>query len=392
MSSARGSTQPGQILTLDGLRGVAILLVCFHHQTLLPLEGGSALDHWFARLFYVGWCGVDLFFVLSGFLITGLLLDARGDPHYFRNFYARRTLRIFPLYYAVVFFSLIILPHLPFVPAEKAQNFGRIDGDEIWYWTYLSNFAIAKAGQWRHGILDISWSLAIEEQFYLMWPLVVATLGRKALLRVCAGLVVLAPLSRLALFAGGASPLAAYVLTPARLDTLAIGALLAIASRSPGGLSPWLPAARGAGAVLAGALGVWFLAAGGLDPMRPVFLVLGFSLLALGFGALLVLVVSAQPGSLLHAVFASRVLRAFGKYSYAIYLFHLPLRAFVRDIWFTPSSVPPLAGSLIPGQLLFYVVSTGIAFVAAAVSWFAYESRFLALKRFFPQRSRAPTP
>jgi peptidoglycan/LPS O-acetylase OafA/YrhL len=390
-----GGSEPGQILTLDGLRGLAILGVLFHHQTLLPLEGaGPALDLWFARLFHVGWCGVDLFFVLSGFLITGLLLDAKGDRHYFRNFYARRTLRIFPLYYAVVFFSLIILPNLPagLVPPEKVRNFGRIDGDELWYWTYLSNFAVAAAGQWRHGILDISWSLAIEEQFYLMWPLVVASLGRTALLRVCIGLVLLAPLSRLALHLGGASSLAVYVLTPARIDTLAIGAFLAIASRAPGGLARLLPAARGIGAALALALVVWFVAGRGLDPLLPGFLVGGFSLVALAFGALLVMTVSAQPGSLLHAIFASPVLRAFGKYSYALYLFHLPLRALVRDAWFTPASVPALAGSLIPGQILFYAVSTAVAFGAAVLSWYAYESRFLALKRFFPRSSSPPTP
>ena len=232
-TTARGGSGEGaQIPALDGLRGVAILLVLFHHQTLLRLDG-SGVDPWFGRLFHVGWCGVDLFFVLSGFLITGLLLDAKGGPHYFRNFYARRTLRIFPLYYAVVFFSLVILPNLPegILPAQKAQSFGRIEGDEIWYWTYLSNYSIAAAGQWRHGILDVSWSLAIEEQFYLLWPLLVAKLGRGALWRLCAGLILLAPACRLALLAAGADELAPYVLTPARIDTLAIGASLALAIR-----------------------------------------------------------------------------------------------------------------------------------------------------------------
>jgi peptidoglycan/LPS O-acetylase OafA/YrhL len=391
-TSTADGAEPGQILTLDGLRGVAILLVLLHHQTLLPLEGpGLGLDHWFARLLFVGWCGVDLFFVLSGFLITGLLLDAKGSPGYFRNFYARRTLRIFPLYYAVVFFSLILLPNLPdgIVPAQKVQNFGRIDGDEIWYWMYLSNFAIAAAGAWRHGILDISWSLAIEEQFYLVWPLLVAILSRTALLRACVALALIAPLCRLALLAGGASTLAVYVLTPARIDTLAIGAFLAIVGR-PGGLERVLPVARGVGSILAVAIAAWFLAAGWLSPEQPAFLVVGFSLLALAFGALLVVTVSAQPGSWVHAIFSSPFLRTFGKYSYALYLFHLPLRAFVRDVWFTPATIPALAGSQIPGQLLFYTVSTAIALGAAVLSWYAYESRFLALKRFFPRRSPPP--
>jgi peptidoglycan/LPS O-acetylase OafA/YrhL len=338
MPRASATPEPGQIPALDGLRGAAILLVLLHHQTLLPLAEGPAADQWFARLLHFGWSGVDLFFVLSGFLITGLLLDAKGAPGYFRNFYARRTLRIFPLYYAVVFFSLVVLPNLPagLLPAQKAANFGRIDGDELWYWLYLSNFAIAAAGEWRHAILDISWSLAIEEQFYLIWPLVVSRLGRDALLRVCAGLVVLAPLCRLALAWGGANELAPYVLTPARVDTLAIGAFLAIASRDPGGLARLLPAARAVGAALAVGLVVWFVAAGGIQPFATAFLVLGFSGVAAAFGALLALTVSAAPGSLLHGVFTWRVLRSFGKYSYALYLFHLPLRAVVRDVGFMP--------------------------------------------------------
>ena len=111
----------------------------------------------------------------SGLLITGILVDSKGGAGYFWNFYAHRTLRIFPLYYAVVFLSLVVIPNLPpgLVPSGKLANFGRIDGDELWYWLYLSNFSIARAGEWRHGILGISWSLAIEEQFYLEWPLVV---------------------------------------------------------------------------------------------------------------------------------------------------------------------------------------------------------------------------
>jgi peptidoglycan/LPS O-acetylase OafA/YrhL len=393
MPRASATPEPGQIPALDGLRGAAILLVLLHHQTLLPLAEGPAADQWFARLLHFGWSGVDLFFVLSGFLITGLLLDAKGAPGYFRNFYARRTLRIFPLYYAVVFFSLVVLPNLPagLLPAQKAANFGRIDGDELWYWLYLSNFAIAAAGEWRHAILDISWSLAIEEQFYLIWPLVVSRLGRDALLRVCAGLVVLAPLCRLALAWGGANELAPYVLTPARVDTLAIGAFLAIASRDPGGLARLLPAARAVGAALAVGLVVWFVAAGGIQPFATAFLVLGFSGVAAAFGALLALTVSAAPGSLLHGVFTWRVLRSFGKYSYALYLFHLPLRAVVRDVGFTPASLPAVAGSLIPGQIAFYAVSTALAFLAAVASWYFYESRFLALKRFFP-RAEAPRP
>src|SRR4051812_39004746 len=101
----------GFIPALDGLRGIAILLVLFHHFTIYRPDRG--LDKWLANIPAAGWIGVDVFFVLSGFLITGILLDARDRRHYFRNFYARRALRIFPLYYLVVFVGLILLPKLP---------------------------------------------------------------------------------------------------------------------------------------------------------------------------------------------------------------------------------------------------------------------------------------
>src|SRR6478609_10902665 len=134
---------------LDGLRGVAILVVMLFHMAMVPPVGTMA-SVW-ASLAHFGGLGVDIFFVLSGFLITGILLDARGKLHYFRNFYARRMLRIFPLYYAVVFFSLVILPRaMPWTLAK----FGTVNRDGVLYWFHLSNFAIARRGAFVHGILD----------------------------------------------------------------------------------------------------------------------------------------------------------------------------------------------------------------------------------------------
>src|SRR5438105_167735 len=128
------SDRSSHLPTLDGLRGIAILMVLFFHMTLLP--PATAPDRLLARLMANGWVGVDLFFVLSGFLITGILLDAKGEPHFFRNFYARRTLRIFPLYYGVIAIYLLILPAL--APAFAAR-FGAVQGRPLFYWFYLSN-------------------------------------------------------------------------------------------------------------------------------------------------------------------------------------------------------------------------------------------------------------
>src|SRR5437870_557283 len=165
-----------RVRALDGLRGIAILMVMLYHQTVMV--GSTGIDRFVGFWTLSGWIGVDLFFVLSGFLITGILSDSKGATGYFRNFYARRVLRIFPLYYGVVAFSLLILPY---IPHWKLENLARIKGDELWYWTYLSNFSIAAHAAFRHGILDVSWSLSIEEQFYLMWPLLVLLLSRRSL-------------------------------------------------------------------------------------------------------------------------------------------------------------------------------------------------------------------
>ena len=133
----------GHLPALDGMRGVAILLVLICHSVLYGgIDARTFFDHAFVRLALSGWVGVDLFFVLSGFLITGILCDTQGGAHYFRNFYARRVLRIFPLYYgflALLFLGIPVLVEagLPFrVPSQEG----------IWYWTYLVNVRIAFAG------------------------------------------------------------------------------------------------------------------------------------------------------------------------------------------------------------------------------------------------------
>ena len=383
----------GHIPALDGLRGLAILMVMFYHQCIM--DSAMPVDRAFKMVCGYGAYGVDLFFVLSGFLITGILLDTKEREGYLRNFYARRTLRIFPLYYAVVFFSLAILPHLNH---PKLANFGRIAGDEIWYWTYLSNFSIAHAGQWRHGILDVSWSLAIEEQFYLVWPTVVLLLSTRALRRVCVGMICGAFLFRVALVLVGCPSISMRVLTPARLDGLAIGAWIAISCREGvGGIDRMAGTARRLFlpiglACVATAVLMECCAAPDVEAPDPVvwkaLLAVMFGLLALLFGVSLVQVVAAERGSLCHAFFASRPMMAFGKYSYALYLFHLPLRALIRDIVFPPQQFPQFMGSRIPGQLLFFVASTAITFVAAWLSWNLYEKHFLSLKKFFEYRGR----
>jgi peptidoglycan/LPS O-acetylase OafA/YrhL len=370
----------GHVPALDGIRGLAILMVMVYHLTLLP--GATGVDRVWASMAAFGWAGVDLFFVLSGFLITGILWEAKGGGHYFRNFYARRTLRIFPLYYAVMVLLLVVLPRLPH---PQAARYGAVGGEQVWYWTYLSNFAIGLRHQWNLGSLDVSWSLAIEEQFYLLWPTVVLLLNRRALMSFCAAVAGVALLTRIFLTLAGVHPIALTVLTPCRMDGLAVGAFLALAVRGPGGIAALLPRARAAAAVslllLAGLLAVqgpkWGV-------VRGPGQVLGYSLLAVFYGSILLLAVSRSKCGLLNRLFSHCLLTTFGRYSYALYLFHLPISVCLRETALRPSRIPTLFGSHLPGQLLFYATGIGLSLATAWLSWRFYEGPLLSLKRFFP--------
>ena len=204
---------------LDGIRGIAVLLVIFHNESTKFLS-----PHW-GSVFANGWMGVDLFFVLSGFLITGILLDTKHSDGYFKNFYARRTLRIWPLYYSLIFFMFVILPFLR--PAEAPTIFER--SSPWWaYPLYLQNFLVSVPAN-AVGLLGVTWSLAIEEQFYVVWPLVVRCCSSVLLGRIAVSVICLSPLLRLFLASQG---VILYSNTFSRLDGLMAGALLAIVARS----------------------------------------------------------------------------------------------------------------------------------------------------------------
>ena len=220
---------------LDGVRGLAIILVmAYHYMVLMPFTIHSAALGAAVVVCSKGWCGVDLFFVLSGFLITGILYDSRENPRYFRNFYARRTLRIFPLYYAVLlsvaallFLAWLLVPRLWLAQPKL----GELAAVQPWLWTYTTNIAVAKGIPVP--LVAHFWSLAVEEQFYLVWPLVMFALPKRAMAPVALSLATAALFIRLGLTYAGWSDGAIYVLTPCRMDSLAAGALAAILMRDP---------------------------------------------------------------------------------------------------------------------------------------------------------------
>ena len=361
---------------LDGVRGLAILMVMASH--LFPGTPHNLGERLLLDIFEFGASGVDLFFVLSGFLITGILFDSREDPFFFRNFYARRALRIFPLYYGVLaVFALL--------GVAKHQASG---GELASLALYLQNTRLLAPPIWLYrGALVLPlghfWSLAVEEQFYLVWPLLVFVVKtRRPLLLICAISVLLCPLARFLLWKHGIDYAAVHSSTLCRADALLLGGALALLLRSRHhervlsvarwfvvGLVPVLLLRlvnSTSGVLLHGstALGAWALI---------------YTVLAFAYGGLLTSALT--PRSRLQSFFKASPLRMLGRYSYGLYVLHMfvlyygqaPVRATVQRLHVTPSLVSPVAG-----MVIFFA-----SLAAAILSYHLYEKPFLGFKRFF---------
>lgn len=391
-------SQPNRLLvdshhrndSLDGLRGLAILLVIvfkFANDALTPQSGIAE-----RLLLYVpisGWSGVDLFFVLSGFLITGILLDAKHQTcrRYFQDFYIKRVFRILPLYYLLCFMFFVVMPLL-------SRGEIRPLSTAAWYWLHLSNFFQAAGGS--AGFLSVSWSLAVEEQFYLVWPLVVWYLKPRTLARLCIAAIFAAFATRCALAFSGVHAVAIYQLTPCRIDCLAVGAWIAIGARTPEAknLVRWanwalLVSATGLFGVIMPALVMTNDMLTGLTFHNPWVFTLGMTLNAVFFGFLLIRLLASGKETLMHRVFMNRILRDFGKYSYCMYLthmliinyFHLKLQPMLEHHF-------GLRAALFCGLIITCVS----VYIIGALSWRFFEAPMIAMReRFIPKATR-PAP
>lgn len=401
----------GHMPPLDGLRGAALLMVLVYHAalgTFRPAGGGyHKLDYYYYHLASIGWSGVDLFFVLSGFLITGILIDARSRQGYFRNFYMRRVLRIFPLYYLLLLVVFLLMPlvlgllHDP--PPQLTENFQQPqDGSAWWFFAYLSNFYAAQVGHLGGALgetnraLAVLWSLAIEEQFYMVWPLVVFLVPRQALGWVCVAVIFTAMGCRAFLLLAEPgwfvhTPVAVYVLPFCRMDGLAMGALVAVLGRRAGGIEAlrrW-----GWAMVLIGVtwMSVCLVVSMKTDfgltssRARPMQLA-GYSVLALGFAGGLILLLNTRRGPV-RWLFTSRPLTQVGQVSYGMYLFHLPIIYALSAYGFRPDAMPKVAGMWLPAQLVFTLVVLAVTYLVAFLSWHAFEKHLVVLKRYFVPRS-----
>jgi peptidoglycan/LPS O-acetylase OafA/YrhL len=326
------ATSAKRIPELDGLRGLAILLVVLcHYVAGSDLTLLSAVPRRFFRLFAVGWSGVDLFFVLSGFLIGGILLESRQSPRYFQTFYLRRVHRILPIYYSWIFLYVLFLGvFFLFVPTELngAANLRHLP----YYIGFLQNYLLDKPYLeviW----LGVTWSLAVEEQFYLCAPLMIRHLSTRKLLMVLTGVILIALLLRLVIcvFFPVYYHLVTFA-TPCRADALAWGMLAAVAFQYPkvrGYLRDHSSVlSRG---LLVLSLGFMTLTYWMVRPAGTIVGTVGLSFLAV-FYLCLLLFILCTPGSWLARVMRSKSLRNLGMISYCVYIIHLPINLAVHRL------------------------------------------------------------
>jgi len=358
---------------LDGVRAIAILMVIVYHS-LNGLPGITWAQAQFLNLTGAGWTGVDLFFVLSGFLITGILMDARGSAHSLRNFYARRVLRIVPVYVAFLLFSLWVAGPLGTSSAEEVTQLQR---SQLWFWTYSENVMVA-LHSWSATSFPMAhlWSLAVEEQFYILWPLAVLLLSPMALKRTAAACIVAAEACRLALILHGGDGTVNFVMLPSRMDSLAAGAFLACAYRNPLLWSRVLHARKWIATTALVSILVLLITFHTVDKLAPVAQLVAFpSLVALGS----IIVASAVGGS---AWLSGSAMRFVGKISYGMYVWHLVVMRLLLTKVSVPETTSPRA------WWMFYAVmalgTVGGTIVVALISWHVIEQPFLRLKRFVP--------
>ena len=354
-----------RIPELDGIRGTAILTILIYHW--LILEGAAILPERLETVGSFGWSGVDLFFVLSGFLIGGILLDARRATNYFKVFYVRRLYRILPLYGALCLLSIAVFY------AHLSTHAWLFEEKIPWYayCTFGQNFWMAKYNAMSSRQLDATWSLAVEEQFYLTLPLLIRFVKERYLPYVLLAGIVLAPILRCALWLA-LDPIqqftATYVLAPCRMDALLLGVLAAWALRREAGWQ-WFVAHRLLLSAAALGLGIGYVLMihkrWGLGSFAQASF--GFTWIALFDLSLLLLAVTHKPG-FVSRIFRLRLLTELGILAYGLYLFHQPMLGLLYGLWGKKS--PKLVGT---AQMGVTSLAAMFLIVFARLSWNYFE-------------------
>ena len=375
---------------LDGLRGVAILLVVLHHAMQVPRDQSSPGSWFYSQLSMMGWIGVDLFFVLSGYLISAILWRSFGREHWLRNFLARRALRVLPLYFVVV---LVCFNVLTWIPRSDLNWLRELAGDQWWYWLHLANFrkiyAEVVPGAAPVGWFSTYWSLSIEEHFYLVWPLVMAWVRKQNVLKVAVVGILGVNLLRIGIAWHEWPEPWIYNNTLTRVDGLLLGSAMAVWNEGADRPVRWK---AWAWLILAGSVLCFWLppSCGWTEMSRRSFYGAAVLYPASVFGSaalLWLLIPSSQTGganqrTLMTCSFANPILKMFGKYSYAIYVFNKPIIfgiATLVKLYLGPVSTIGACG--------IFALICGACLAVARISWLLIEQPCLRWKRFFPSHT-----
>lgn len=346
---------------LDGLRGVAILLVVFLH------------NFGFMNYFFFGWLGVDLFFVLSGFLITEILLDTVNKPNFLRNFYMRRVLRIFPLYYLVLIICLLILPSF-----LTHLDFGYYTSNQFWLWTYFQNWLFAFKTPYGDKILLHTWSLAVEEQFYLVWPATILLIRRpKILLGIVLFVLVGVGIARYIIWDFKIEDLAySSLYTFTRIDGICIGCILALLMKiNPNFLRKYTTYI----VLLMAAINFAFYFLNHENSFTlPYLAFAGYTTFAVLFG-ILVYEAAVGDSKIIRLLFNNAILKFFGKISYGLYVYHWPIYVFLFP-YFVDFMKSHSAVSHRMAEIGSGIIVTISAIILSFVSYHFFEKKFLILK------------
>jgi peptidoglycan/LPS O-acetylase OafA/YrhL len=350
---------------LDGLRGIAILLVLFYHNFS------------YVPMFEFGWLGVDLFFVLSGFLITDILLQTKGTKNYLKNFYVRRILRIFPIYYLCLFLFIIVMPRLTKVDFDMTYY----SDNQSWLWIYLQNWLyIAKQTPQGASHLQHFWSLAVEEQFYMVWPLVVLLCRKmKTMLYIITGVLVFVLATRVVLWMNHIESVSYFNLyTFSRIDGLCIGCILSLTRY----INVDFIRNNLKKIVLCLVVGnvLFLLVKKGFNLSIPYLGTFGYFSLASLFGILVYITITEENKII--KTLNNRYLKFFGKISYSLYVFHWPIYLIVFP--YVEAAVQNISKTnLFSSQLIGSSVCSIVAVGISILSYKYFESFFLRLKKHF---------
>jgi len=369
----------GRITELDGVRAIAVGLVFLNH--FAPTKTAPWLD--FPR--NLGWVGVDVFFVLSGFLVTSILLKAVGNREgCFRNFYARRTLRIFPLYYLLLTVSLsVMLMAKQGAPLREMQ---RNWGSPLWFYAYLGNVRTAVTNVSPPDYFIPMWSLHVEEQFYLVLPLLVLYLTRANLRRVLIAAVFLAPAIRGLLdWSHPDLPLLQFMLFPCRMDSFALGGLLAVVRLDQDTLKRWRwPLVVTTAGALIVAIETFRLGGGTFD--GHLERTIGYTLFDVACLAFIMSVLSLR-GTAATAWLNWRPLQYVGMISYGFYLLQYP----ANGLFNRAAHVMGFSTAALEDTLVKFLFVGAICFALSSISWYLWETRWLAAQKQF-RHPPAPAP